>query len=183
MSRGSVLPEGMALAGEIRGQGDLVVAGTIEGPVAIDGHLTVEATGVVRGEVKARAIVLRGTLTGPAVAEETIRLEPGARMVGDARAERVSVVEGVLEGELELDGSVAVGPDGTLVGPVRARGVEVAGEVHGDVLASDGVAIRAGGRVQGDVRARRIAIDDGAALHGGIEMDFDLDDEDGEERR
>ena len=35
MSRGSVLPEGMALVGEIRGQGDLVVAGTIEGPVAI----------------------------------------------------------------------------------------------------------------------------------------------------
>lgn len=91
-------------------------------------------------------------------------------------------VEGVLEGELELDGSVAVGPDGTLVGPVRAQGVEVAGEVHGDVLASESVAIRAGGRVQGDVRARRVAIDDGAALHGGIEMDFDLDDE-GEERR
>lgn len=92
-------------------------------------------------------------------------------------------VEGVLEGELELDGSVAVGPDGTLVGPLRARAVEVDGEVHGDVHASESVAIRAGGRVQGDVRARRIAIDDGAALHGGIDMDFELDDVDGEERR
>ncbi|WP_053235291.1 bactofilin family protein [Sandaracinus amylolyticus] len=91
-------------------------------------------------------------------------------------------VEGVLEGELDLEGDVAVGPDGTLVGPLRARSIEVAGEVHGDVLAGDTVAIRAGGRVQGDVRARRIAIDDGAALHGGIEMDFDLE-EDEEARR
>ncbi|UJR79283.1 bactofilin family protein [Sandaracinus amylolyticus] len=108
MSRGSVLPEGMRLAGEIRGQGDLVVAGTIEGPIAIDGHLTIEATGVVRGEVKARAVVLRGTLTGPAVAEETIRLESGARMIGDARAERVSVVEGaLLRGRITMTGAQA----------------------------------------------------------------------------
>lgn len=108
MSRGSVLPEGMALEGEIRGQGDLVIAGSVEGPVAIDGHLTVEPTGVIRGEVKARAIVLRGTLTGPAVAEETIRLEPGARMVGDARAERVSVVEGaLLRGRITMTGAQA----------------------------------------------------------------------------
>lgn len=84
-------------------------------------------------------------------------------------------VDGVLEGEIELDGVLAVGSDGTVVGPVRARSVEVSGEVHGPVSASDSVAIRAGGRVQGDVRARRIAIDDGAALHGGIEMDFDLE--------
>ncbi|AKF08109.1 hypothetical protein DB32_005258 [Sandaracinus amylolyticus] len=103
-----MLPEGMRLAGEIRGQGDLVVAGTIEGPIAIDGHLTIEATGVVRGEVKARAVVLRGTLTGPAVAEETIRLESGARMIGDARAERVSVVEGaLLRGRITMTGAQA----------------------------------------------------------------------------
>ncbi len=86
-------------------------------------------------------------------------------------------VEGVLEGEVELAGSLSVGPDGTVVGPVRAHSVEIAGEVHGHVLAADTVAIRAGGRVQGDVRARRIAIDDGAALHGGIEMEFDLEEE------
>lgn len=86
-------------------------------------------------------------------------------------------VEGVLEGELDLEGTIAVGTDGTVVGPVRARNVEISGEVHGHVLADDTVAIRAGGRVQGDVRARRIAIDDGAALHGAIEMEFDLEEE------
>ena len=84
-------------------------------------------------------------------------------------------VDGVLEGEIELDGTLTVGADGTVVGPVRVRAIEVSGEVHGPVQASDAVAIRAGGRVQGDVRAPRVAIDDGAALHGGIEMDFDLE--------
>jgi len=42
------------------------------------------------------------------------------------------------------------------------------------VTAAGAVAVRPGGRLVGDVRARRIAIDDGGALEGGIEMDFDL---------
>lgn len=84
-------------------------------------------------------------------------------------------VEGTLEGEVDLDGTLAVGPEGVVSGPVRARDVEVAGELHGVVHAHESVAIRAGGLVQGDVRARRIAIDDGAVLHGGIEMDFDVE--------
>jgi cytoskeletal protein CcmA (bactofilin family) len=96
----------MTFTGEIRGQGDLIVAGSIEGPIAIEGHLTIEASGSVRGEVKARAMVLRGTLAGPAIADESIRLEPGARMVGDARAERVSVVEGaMLRGRITMTGA------------------------------------------------------------------------------
>ena len=86
-------------------------------------------------------------------------------------------VEGVVEGEIETEGAVVVGPDATVVGPLRARSVEVDGEVHGRVHADEGVTLRAGGLVHGDVRARRIAIDDGASLHGGIEMDFEVDGE------
>ena len=82
-------------------------------------------------------------------------------------------VEGVVEGEIHLEGPLAVGPDGTIVGPVRARSVDVSGELHGDVMA-ESVMLRAGGLLQGDVRASRVSIDDGAALHGAIDMDFTL---------
>jgi cytoskeletal protein CcmA (bactofilin family) len=86
-------------------------------------------------------------------------------------------VDGVLEAEVDLDGTLTVGPEGTVVGPVKVRALEVAGELHGDVHAVESVAIRPGGRVQGDVRAPRIAVDDGAVLHGGIEMDFEAGEE------
>lgn len=109
MSRGSILPAGMVLSGEIRGQGDLVIAGTVEGPIQIDGHLVIEPGASVRGDVKARSIVLRGTLLGPAIADETIKLESGARMVGDARAERVAVIEGaLLRGRITMTGAQPV---------------------------------------------------------------------------
>lgn len=83
-------------------------------------------------------------------------------------------IDGEFEGEVDVDASVTVGPDGVLQGPARVADLQVEGEVRGDVTASRSVAIRAGGRVLGDVRARRIAIDDGGSLQGGIDMDFEL---------
>ncbi len=83
-------------------------------------------------------------------------------------------IDGVLEGEVDVDAAVTVGPDGLLSAPSRVRSLDVEGEVRGAVTASDAVAIHAGGRLLGDVRARRIAIDDGGSLQGGIEMEFEL---------
>jgi len=83
-------------------------------------------------------------------------------------------IEGIFEGEIDVDGELSIGPEGAVRGPVRVGSIEVEGEVHGDVEARGAVSVRAGGRLVGDVRARAIALDDGASLSGGIEMDFDL---------
>jgi cytoskeletal protein CcmA (bactofilin family) len=85
-------------------------------------------------------------------------------------------VEGALEGEVDVDAALTIGPGGRLHGDARVRDLEVEGEVRGDVSAAGGVVILAGGRVHGDVRARRVAIDDGGSLQGGIDMDFELPD-------
>lgn len=83
-------------------------------------------------------------------------------------------IDGLVEGAIDLEGDVLVGPDGTVTAPIDVTSLDVEGEVRGDVRARGAVAIRAGGLLVGDVRARRIAIDDGGTLQGGIEMEFDL---------
>jgi cytoskeletal protein CcmA (bactofilin family) len=83
-------------------------------------------------------------------------------------------IDGVFEGELRVEGALEVGPEGSVTAPVLVDALDVAGELRGDVSARESVAIRAGGRVVGDVRARRVHIDDGALLSGGIDMDFEL---------
>lgn len=83
-------------------------------------------------------------------------------------------IDGVLEGELDVDAAVSVGPEGLIAAPISVASLEVEGEVRGDVRARGAVTVRAGGRLVGDVRARRIAIDDGGSLQGGIEMEFEL---------
>lgn len=83
-------------------------------------------------------------------------------------------IDGRFEGTASIVGHLAVGTSGTVVASVRATAVTVAGELRGDVVADGAVAVREGGLVTGDVRAARIAIDDGGALHGEIAMDFAL---------
>lgn len=67
-----------------------------------------------------------------------------------------------------------IGATGVVMAAIEADRVWVGGHVRGPVTATDEVAVREGGHLSGDVRAPNVAIDDGGALHGGIDMDFDL---------
>jgi cytoskeletal protein CcmA (bactofilin family) len=139
---GSRLPRGVVLEGTIRGQGDLRVGGEILGPIEIDGHLVIEEGGVVRGEIRARTITISGVLEGNATALELVRLEPGARMTGDARAERVSAAQGAL-----LKGRVRTSQEraqlermrrttgGTLLAPYSSSGAILAPSSTGAISA------------------------------------------------
>lgn len=93
-------------------------------------------------------------------------IEGNVRGRGDLR------LDGPFQGAVTLEGTVTVGPQAQITGPIRARRVEVGGEVVGDIEAAH-VAVRSGGWVSGDVRASTIAIDDGATLEGLIDMDFE----------
>ena len=84
----------MRLEGEVVGEGDLIVHGHLIGPVRLDGALLVEASGLVAGHVHARSITVRGALKGNAFANDSIRVEAGARLVGDLTAPRVRVIPG-----------------------------------------------------------------------------------------
>lgn len=92
-------------------------------------------------------------------------------------------IDGRLEGDLEVEGTVSVGPTGVVLAAASADVVEVMGHVRGNVVATTEVAVRDGGRIDGDVRAPRVGIDDGGSLVGGIEMDFELPGGGGEEPR
>ena len=86
-------------------------------------------------------------------------------------------IDGIFEGQINIDGAIVVGPEGSVQGDIVVHSLDVAGRLRGDVKASASVTIRSGGRLHGDVTARQVAIDDGGVLQGGIEMEFELPDE------
>ena len=47
----SLIPAGVRVDGEIEGEGDLIVAGHVEGPIRVDGTLVIEEGALVRGHV------------------------------------------------------------------------------------------------------------------------------------
>ncbi len=105
MSNVTVIGEGAVVRGRIQGEGDLTIAGRVEGDVEVSGEVVVEAKGLVAANLTAQRVVVRGAVRGDLVGAESIELDAGARVVGDARAPRIRVATGAL-----IRGFVTTGP-------------------------------------------------------------------------
>ncbi|MFP6639581.1 MAG: polymer-forming cytoskeletal protein [Myxococcota bacterium] len=80
-------------------------------------------------------------------------------------------IDGTVEGDLRLPEHVlTIGPNGQVSGTVHAKTVHVVGRIKGDVEASERFEIEASGIVEGDIRAPRLIVQEGAVVNGSIEM-------------
>jgi len=81
-------------------------------------------------------------------------------------------IEGQFEGEIQAPAhQVTVSPGGRVRGGVKSRSVVVEGELIGDVVAEQSVMVRAGGRMQGDILAPRVGLEEGCQFQGNVNMD------------
>jgi cytoskeletal protein CcmA (bactofilin family) len=80
------------------------------------------------------------------------------------------VLEGRLEGEMDIRGMVSIGPDGTTVGRISAQEVVLKGSVEGEVEASNRLVITASGKLSGGMDAPRLVIEEGGRLQGRCRM-------------
>ncbi|MGD0679260.1 MAG: polymer-forming cytoskeletal protein, partial [Polyangiaceae bacterium] len=92
----TVIGRATRVRGRVTGESDLEVHGFVEGDIAIDGDVTIDAQGIVDGNVQGRRVKIRGAVKGDLAGEESVYLEEGARVVGDVRAPHVAVAEGAL---------------------------------------------------------------------------------------
>ncbi len=90
---------------------------------------------------------------------------------GELRGSEDLTIEGQVEGKIALKQHVlTIGSHGRIQAQVFAKSVIVLGEVVGNIEATEKVAIRSEGAVEGDIRAPRVAIAEGAKFRGGIDM-------------
>ncbi|HWC96971.1 MAG TPA: polymer-forming cytoskeletal protein [Candidatus Sulfopaludibacter sp.] len=96
----------------------------------------------------------------------------GASMTirGDIRASEELVVDGQVEGTLESQSLITVGPNGKVNSNIKAREVIIFGSVRGNVEVSEKIAIREQGSLVGDIKTAGISIDDGAYFKGSIDI-------------
>jgi cytoskeletal protein CcmA (bactofilin family) len=98
----TVVGQTMFLRGTIRGEGDLEIHGRVEGEIEVSGEVTIAEGALIKADVTGRRIVVRGAVAGNLTGAEGVRLEDGARVVGDIHAATVGILEGaLLRGNLE----------------------------------------------------------------------------------
>lgn len=95
---------------------------------------------------------------------------PSMTIKGEIRAQEELFVDGNVEGILESQSLLTVGPNGKVRANIKAREVIVYGSVQGNVTVVEKVAIRDHGSVVGDIQTAGISIDDGAYFKGSIDI-------------
>jgi len=90
---------------------------------------------------------------------------------GDISGNEDVLVEGKVEGKVELpEHQLTIGTNGICEATVNAKTVIVVGRVAGDVTGIEHVEIQASGVVDGNVKAPRLVVKEGAVLNGSISM-------------
>jgi len=89
---------------------------------------------------------------------------------GDIFSREELYVDGDVEGKVELQQRLTIGPRGKVRANIKAREVIVLGDVHGNVEVSDKITIQRNGSVIGDIKTAGIVIDDGAYFKGSIDI-------------
>jgi cytoskeletal protein CcmA (bactofilin family) len=96
---------------------------------------------------------------------------PGIRINGDVSADSNLRIEGHIEGRsIESSHDVEISESGKVTASITAKVVKVAGAVNGDIAGSEKVLISRSGRVQGNIVAPRVQLEDGALFRGSIDM-------------
>lgn len=108
----TVIASRHVVRGRVSGDGDLVVAGRVEGEVALNGTLHVEPGGVVAADIDVANAFVAGTLVGSANVRGTIEVDSGGQLAGDVTAPQLLVHDGArLHARLDV-GDVAAEPRG-----------------------------------------------------------------------
>jgi cytoskeletal protein CcmA (bactofilin family) len=94
----------------------------------------------------------------------------GITVSGAMKGQGVVEIEGTVEGELELKGSVLVTSTGKVIGPITADVIRVAGRVEGSISALEHLLLESTGSIEGDVSTNTLVVENGGALNGRTTM-------------
>jgi cytoskeletal protein CcmA (bactofilin family) len=107
-----------------------------------------------------------------AAVHESGWLGSSLRVKGDITGTEDLLVDGWVEGLIELDGrKLTVGTTAKVTADINARDVVVHGYVKGNIRAKGRVEIKKDGSVVGNLTTAQIMIEDGADFKGSIEID------------
>ena len=101
-----------------------------------------------------------------------VNIGQSVQIKGELTGNEDLTIEGMVDGKIMVkDHNLTIGANGRITAEVHAKTVVVVGQVMGNITADDKVEIAPSGSVEGDIRAPRVAISDGASFKGSIDME------------
>ncbi len=97
-------------------------------------------------------------------------LGKGAELHGNFTAPESARIDGRVNGDVTVEGTLVVGATGAITGDVIAEAVLIGGEVLGNISAPEKAELTATAKVLGDIATKVIVIDENAVFQGKVDM-------------
>ncbi|CAM3410690.1 polymer-forming cytoskeletal protein [Hydrogenibacillus schlegelii] len=95
-------------------------------------------------------------------------IDAGTRLEGHLFATAAVRIDGTVEGDVTVEGALAIGATGQVHGTVRAREAHIAGKVRGDLFVAEALVLERTADIEGTVEYAVLAVEEGASLTGTV---------------
>lgn len=102
---------------------------------------------------------------------DVLYIPPGTEIDGPIHTAQSVWVEGTVNGDICTEDEIVVSEEATIYGAVRARSADVGGAVEGGLEVSGPLILEATARVQGQLAADELTVEEGARFSGDCRMD------------
>jgi cytoskeletal protein CcmA (bactofilin family) len=95
----------------------------------------------------------------------------GAKLEGTIVSAGSLRVDGHVKGNIQADGDVMLSPQSSVEADIRAENLSVAGRFHGSIVVKGRAELARGGRIDGNITAKSLVIQEGGVFNGQSIMD------------
>jgi cytoskeletal protein CcmA (bactofilin family) len=92
------------------------------------------------------------------------------KIIGEVTSDEELYLDGDLDGKLNLNNRLTIGPNSKVNANIKAQEIIVFGTIKGNVESESRVSLRTGASIVGDIKTAGIVIEDGAYFKGGIDI-------------
>src|SRR3954466_10806928 len=90
----TIIGSSIVIDGEVSGDEDLVIQGTVKGKITLKESLFVEGSGVIEADIETANVEISGHVTGNIAASDKVELKSNCKVVGDIKAPRILIADG-----------------------------------------------------------------------------------------
>ena len=94
----------------------------------------------------------------------------GSKIIGTIIADGDIRIDGTVEGEMQCAGKVVIGEKGLVKGTVTCQNSEIMGTLDGKIINSQTLALRASGKIKGEVQTQTLIVEPNAQFNGTCAM-------------
>jgi len=97
-------------------------------------------------------------------------LSSDVEIKGSIKFQKELLIDGKVEGEIHSDGVLTIGENADIRGEIKTKSITVYGKVQGNITVGERCELKSRCTLQGDLKAARLVIEEGATFIGKSEV-------------